>query len=133
MAHAPSRLVRNTELALQLFCGDAMARGREKIHRVKPLLERHAGASKRRPDHRVDVIPAVASVSRHFRKLPKLADFTAALANDVLTVTLLKQVRQTSVVGEPCEKLLDRYADGHSRLHVEHHAISYSIRQADNR
>ena len=79
--HAPRRLVRHAQLALQFLRGNAMARRSEQVDRVEPFLKRRARVLERSPDHRIDAMAApLASVGRfltEFVKLPVLATFGA--------------------------------------------------------
>lgn len=131
MAHTPSRLIGDAQLALQFLRRNAMARGREQIHRVKPFLERNARATEWRADHRMNVIAAVARICRHFGKLTKLPDFSTALTFDAFAVTLFEKMRQTGVIiWELGEELLN--CDRHALLHCGDFGTSSYIRQADN-
>ena len=56
MRHAPRAFVGDAQLALQFLGRYTVARGRKQVHGVEPLLQRCAGALKRRARHWVDVM-----------------------------------------------------------------------------
>jgi hypothetical protein len=134
MGHAPCRLVMHAKLAFEFFCRDAVARRSEEIHRVEPFLQRYASAAERRSYHRMNMIPAIAGIGGHSGQLAEFPGFAAALANDILTISLPEKMRQTRVIiRELCEKVLNCNALCHVSLQFGHYGISLSIRQADNR
>lgn len=58
VAHAPSGLVVHRQLPLQFFRRNAVARRREQVHGIEPLLQRRVRLVERRSDHRVEVLAA---------------------------------------------------------------------------
>lgn len=63
VAHAPSSLVGDADLALDLFGRDTVARGAEQEHDVEPVAQAGARALERRASGRIDLIAApLASV-----------------------------------------------------------------------
>lgn len=134
MRHAPRCFIVHAKLAFEFLCRDTVARRSEEIHRVKPLLQRHASAAERRAYHRVNVVPTITGIGWHLRQLAKFADLAAALARDIFAIPLLEKMRQTRViVRELCEKVLNCDTLCHGSLQLGHYGISSSIRQADNR
>src|ERR1019366_451309 len=126
MRHAPRRLIMHAKLAFEFFRRNSMTRRGEEIHRVKPLLQGHTGSPERRSDHRVNMVPAIAGIGRHPRKLAKFANLAATLARDIFAISLLEKMCQTGViVWELCKKLLDSDA----LCHVGYYGISSHIRQ----
>lgn len=117
VTHAPSCFVIHAQLTLQFLCRNSVARCREQIERIKPLLQRRVRAMKWRADHRVNVLAALARVGRYFRQLAKLADLAATRTCEISAVARLEQMLQARIViGEHLHELLDRKWLGHDAL-----------------
>ena len=62
IAHAPSRLVRDAELTLDLLRRDAIPRRAKQVHHVKPIPQRRPGAFEWRSGSRIDLIAAMLAL-----------------------------------------------------------------------
>lgn len=124
MAHAPRGFIRHAQLALQFLRRNAVARRREEVHRVIPLLQRRVGAMENRPRHRMNVLAALTGIGGHLRELAELALFAAARAFIIRAITGLEQMFKASVVvGKHLHEILDRKGLGHDPNSVALKAI----------
>ena len=135
VAHAPGRLVGDAKLTLQLHRGDAVPRRDEQVHGVEPLLERRAGQRERRVLHGVDVMAAIAGVSRHLAQTMPRADLPAFRTGVLATEAHLEQVVQASVI---VREAAEEVGNGERASHVILHPYPEDggrdgIRQGDNR
>lgn len=110
LEHAPCRLVRHAQLALQMLRADAAAGLSHQVDGVEPRLERRSGVLKDRPGHRVFVVAAAVAGVRHaVLHTVVLGHNAAVLALDPRWVQeLLKPLKAGFVRGE----LLVEIADG---------------------
>lgn len=115
MAHAPSRLVGASELALKLFRADAVARHGEQVHGVVPALKRHMRAMEGRADHRVNVVTAPFAGIR-FLSLNAIKGRVLAAVRAVkfLAETCLHQVIEAHIIVRELSKKL---VHGHRLRH----------------
>ena len=135
VAHAPCRLVGDAKRALQFLRGHAVARRREHVHRVKPLLERRVRALERRALHRVNVVAAPrASISGQSREAGEPARPAALWAGNGFPEARPHQMLKASIVcRESDEKVFDRQSfHGRALYSPKYRAIDY-VRQRDKR
>ena len=119
MAHAPSCLVRHAQLALQFLGRNAVPRGRKKVHRVEPLLQRRPRVLERRSRHRMNMVPAIAGVGGHLAKAAKLADLAALWAGYFRAEPRFEQVfKASTIIRELAEKVLNRWHFRHGYLPI---------------
>ena len=75
-----------------------MARRREQVHGVKPLLQRRVRAEERRADHRVNVLTARARVSGQFGQPLVEANVAAALTFILYAEARPEQMLKTRII-----------------------------------
>lgn len=115
VAHAPSRFVRASELALKLFRANTVARDREQIHGVVPALQRHVRAMEGCSDHRVNMVAApFAGIGFLGLNAIKGRVLSAIGAIKFLAETCLHQVIKTYVIVRELSKKL---VHGHRLRH----------------
>ena len=115
MSHAKRRGVADAQLALQFLCGNPVARRGEKVDCIEPLHERRMAVREDCALHRVNVVAAIAGVGGLLGELPKLADFAAFRAPEVLAEPQAHQVLKAGFLSlEAVEKVLncERFCHG---------------------
>ena len=114
MADAPRAFIRHAKLALKFLSGNAVAGRSEQVRGVKPLLERCVRSPEDRSSHRMDMVPAVTGVGRHFPEPVERANLAAFGASWFLTKFKPEQIIQAGVViREAVEKVLNGERLGH--------------------
>lgn len=110
--HTPCGLIRDAQLALQVFGADRASRLAHQIGRVEPKYERCAGLVKNRASGRMKVVAAaiaiVGGTALHSMKPSLALAFWTECVLAVLAVVLVPQVREAGcVVGELAVELHD--------------------------
>lgn len=98
VAHAPSGLVGDAKLALDLFSSHTVAGRGEQEHYIEPVPQRRARTLKRSADHRVNVMAAVACVGWLLCQFVKLAQFAAFWAGRVIAKANIKKMGETRII-----------------------------------
>jgi len=99
VCHAPRCLVGHAKLTFQFLCGNAVARGGEKVNRIEPKSQRCPAVFKERSSGGVNVMTAPLAGISAFGLNPKPVRFAVAFrAGKVLTKTAIKNVLQTGFI-----------------------------------
>jgi len=113
MAHAPSRLVRHTKLALQFLCRNTVTGSGKFINRQKPKLQRRPAILEQCADSGMQMMAADATAKSAFCfKTILLGLFSAFRASMALTKAAIKNVLQASFIIRVAERVARRLSSG---------------------
>jgi hypothetical protein len=132
MAHAPRRLVGHAKLALDFLGGNAVARGAEQKHDIKPVAQRSARPIERRIGGRIDLMAAeIAGIGAPFGNRMELGFAPAFIANMGKAVARLHKMLQT---GFFCRETVLKLAEsGGFRFHGTLYSRQIALAQGDRR